>query len=310
MMLARAQRLACFALLFACGCPALQAASYDGPIIDVHLHTEPPGNDLGAPNPASGAPAVRNAAELRDKTLELARRHNIVKVVLSGWPGTLDDWIAADPTRIIAAPMVLKSAGPPAMSVAELRKALLDRPGSVMGEITSQYVGRRPDDPVLEPYFRLAEELDVPVMIHTGTSFPGTAYSGYPDFRVALGNPMLLEEVLVKHPKLRVWIAHGGEPWSQETFALMQQYPQVYMDVSTINWINGRAGLPGFHAFLQRMIQRSMGQRILFGTDQMGWPDAISLAIEAVDSAPFLTAEQKRDIFHDNAVRFFRLTAP
>lgn len=41
----------------------------------------------------------------------------------------------------------------------------------------------------------------------------------------------------------------------------------------------------------------------------MSWPDAIGLAIEAVDSAPFLTPEQKRDIFYANAVRF-RLQEP
>ncbi len=41
------------------------------------------------------------------------------------------------------------------------------------------------------------------------------------------------------------------------------------------------------------------GTRIMFGTDQMYWPDEIGLAVEGVDSA--------RDIFHGNAVRFFRL---
>jgi predicted TIM-barrel fold metal-dependent hydrolase len=74
----------------------------------------------------------------------------------------------------------------------------------------SQYAGMEPSDPILEPYWALAETMNVPVMIHTGTSFPGTAYKGYPNFRLRLGNPLLLEDVLVKHPKLRLWIAHGG----------------------------------------------------------------------------------------------------
>jgi len=51
-----------------------------------------------------------------------------------------------------------------------------------------------------------------------------------PGFRLALGNPMLLEDLLVRHPKLRIFIAHGGEPWRRETIALMQMYQQVYMD--------------------------------------------------------------------------------
>jgi uncharacterized protein len=45
----------------------------------------------------------------------------------------------------------------------------------------------------------------------------------------------------------------------------------------------------------------------MFGSDQMVWPEAIGMAIEGIQSANFLTEEQKRDIFYNNAVRFFRL---
>jgi predicted TIM-barrel fold metal-dependent hydrolase len=40
----------------------------------------------------------------------------------------------------------------------------------------------------------------------------------------------------------------------------------------------------------------------------MQWPDAIRLSIEAIDSAGFLSREQKRDILYHNAARFLRLT--
>jgi predicted TIM-barrel fold metal-dependent hydrolase len=45
----------------------------------------------------------------------------------------------------------------------------------------------------------------------------------------------------------------------------------------------------------------------MFGSGQMVWPDAIDAAIEGVNGAKFLTESQKRDIFYNNAVRFFRL---
>jgi predicted TIM-barrel fold metal-dependent hydrolase len=45
----------------------------------------------------------------------------------------------------------------------------------------------------------------------------------------------------------------------------------------------------------------------MFGSDQMVWPEALGMAIEGIQSANFLTEEQKRDIFYNNAVRFFRL---
>lgn len=46
----------------------------------------------------------------------------------------------------------------------------------------------------------------------------------------------------------------------------------------------------------------------MFGSDQMQWPETIALAIEAINTADFLTAEQKRDILYNNAARFLRLS--
>jgi len=39
----------------------------------------------------------------------------------------------------------------------------------------------------------------------------------------------------------------------------------------------------------------------------MIWPQTIDLAIQTIQSADFLSDEQKRDIFYNNAVRFLRL---
>ena len=39
----------------------------------------------------------------------------------------------------------------------------------------------------------------------------------------------------------------------------------------------------------------------------MIWPGIITPSIRAIEEAPFLTAEQKRDIFYNNAARFLRL---
>src|SRR4029453_3987633 len=106
---------------------------------------------------------------------------------------------------------------------------------AAMAEVTAQYAGLSPSDPSLDPYFALAEELDVPVGFHTGTSFPGTPYQGFPAFRVSLGNPLLLEDLLVRRPKLRVFVMHGGDPWTRETLALRHMYRELYMGVAVID---------------------------------------------------------------------------
>jgi hypothetical protein len=63
-----------------------------------------------------------------------------------------------------------------------------------------------------------------------------------------------------------------------------------------------------FHDYLHALVRGGNGDRLMFGSDQMRWPEAIGMAIEGVASAPFLSAAQKRAIFFDNAVRFFRRT--
>jgi predicted TIM-barrel fold metal-dependent hydrolase len=84
--------------------------------------------------------------------------------------------------------------------------------------------------------------------------------------------------------------------------ALMGAYPRVYIDLGAIDWAEDRGG---FNAYLKRLIDAGFGKRILFGSDQMVWPEAIGQSIDAYRQAAFLTPEQKRDILFDNAVRFF-----
>jgi predicted TIM-barrel fold metal-dependent hydrolase len=45
----------------------------------------------------------------------------------------------------------------------------------------------------------------------------------------------------------------------------------------------------------------------MFGSDQMRWPEKIGEGIAAIEQAPFLTDEQKRDILFNNAARFLRI---
>jgi predicted TIM-barrel fold metal-dependent hydrolase len=45
----------------------------------------------------------------------------------------------------------------------------------------------------------------------------------------------------------------------------------------------------------------------MFGSDNMYWPESIRLAVESIESADFLTPEQNRDIFYNNAAKFLRL---
>lgn len=65
---------------------------------------------------------------------------------------------------------------------------------------------------------------------------------------------------------------------------------------------------PAFYASLKSIVDGGYGDRIMFGSDQMIWPGAIGPSVESIEQAPFLTREQKRDIFYNNAARLLRLS--
>jgi hypothetical protein len=229
-------------------------------------------------------------------------RHGIVLAVASGPLSHVLRWQKANPNKIVGGAYTGPRDALPGAS--ELRRLFKAKSLGVLGELGLQYRGLKPSDESLRPYFRLAEQLDVPVALHTGLGDSGTPYSCCPKFRVSLGNPSLVEELLIQHPKLRVSLMHAGYPYLQETKALLYVYPQVYVDIAVVNWALPREE---FHTYLRSLIDAGFGKRIMYGSDQMIWPDMIGTSIKNVESAAFLTAEQKQDIFYNNAARFLRL---
>ena len=281
------------------------------PIIDVHLHAYPADEAIpDIANPANGKkPGVKTGEEHRQAVLAEMKRLNIVKGVVSGGSGdrlaAAIRWKEAAPDRIIAGAGIRGSEDTPLPPLDVLRKAFQDGRLGVLGEVTAVYAGATLGDPRYEPYLALAEQLDIPVALHTGPGPPGISYDPCcPGFRIALANPILIEDVLNRHPKLRLSLMHAGWPFLQETIAILMEYPQVYADLGAGDWLLPRAE---FHDYLAALMRAGFGKRLMFGSDQMYWPEGLGLAIEGIESAKFLTPAEKRDIFYNNAVRFLKL---
>ena len=148
--------------------------------------------------------------------------------------------------------------------------------------------------PVLGPSFARAEAFDGPTLIHShGTGGPAT------QFRIEIGRPTRIEEVLIRHPSLRISIEASGFPFLEGTIALMLRYPNVYGDLSTWKYTPEI-----FEWYLRRLLDAGLGSRLMFGSDSS---ELIGESIEAIESISFLTQVQKRDIFCNNAARFLRL---
>jgi predicted TIM-barrel fold metal-dependent hydrolase len=277
------------------------------PIIDVHVHAyaEDDRWALGAPNPRTGLPLTATSEQAHmQASFDEMTKHNVVMAVVSNDFDAALRWKAAWPDRILVS---YGFDDPREADLALIRREHAAGRLVALGELGLQYMGIAPNDPEMEPLWALAEELDIPVGLHTGLAPRQTPYGCCPKFRTTLGNPALLEEVLIRHPGLRVYLMHAGFPYAQETIAIMHMYPQVYADLGVLDWSRPREE---FHEYLRTLIRSGLGERLMFGSDQMIWPEAIGMAIEGIESASFLTEEQKRDILYGNAVRFFRLDKP
>jgi uncharacterized protein len=291
-------------LIFASAASAQKNELNRAPIIDVHMHVyaEDERWTHRVPNPVTGQPmTATNERAHMQATLAEMKRYNVVKAVVSNDYQTAMRWKAASPDYIIPSYGFNDPALP---DLQFLRREHAAGRLMALGEIAAQYEGIAPNDPKLEPYYALAEELDVPLGIHIGLSKPGITYDDSPKYRAALSNPLALEEVLIRHPKLRLYVMHAGWPMSDQMVGLMWAHPQVYVDVAVIDWAIPRKE---FHAYLRRLVEAGFEKRIMFGSDQMVWPEAIGMAVEGIESAAFLTNNQKRDILYNNAVKFFRL---
>ena len=321
-----ARRKLVLALMLVVATPAWAGG---GPIIDMHVHAYalelPPGTPAcPGDQPVPVAPvdpreevdfaamgncprpifASKDAESLMRDSIAALRRHDVRVAMTEGPIERVAQWQAQAPDLVLPGVGFGRSTGD--YSIAELRQLHAQGRLKVLGEGYLQYRGKRPDDPAFAPYFALAEELDIPVGIHLGEGPPGTArFPGYADYRVGVGSPLGLEPLLLKYPKLRIYVMHYGSPLVDEMIAMLFAYPNLYVDIACNDWAFPRAQ---FHDALKRMVDAGMGKRILFGSDQMYWPDAIGEAIKSVETADFLSAEQKRDILYNNAARFLRLS--
>lgn len=318
--------------LFPLGSACLQAQNTTStlpPVIDVHFHamTESfPGMDVPmcpntskflASDPASKeapfgwaqeecSPKLYPAAKgeyLKDMAAEM-KRLNVTAVVF-GDAASLKQWQDAMPGQVIPGTSFNEGMTPGVrVPLDELRKDFTTGGFKVMGEIGLQYEGISPSDPSVDKYFALAEELDIPVAIHMGTGGSGRANIGSPSFRGSMGNPLLLEELLARHPRLRVQVMHAGYPMMDNMLTLLQANSHVYVDVAGLIW---SYPLKEVNRYIQRLVEAGFEDRVMFGTDQMEWPKLMAYSISVIQNADYLTPEEKRDILYNNAARFLRL---
>lgn len=121
--------------------------------------------------------------------------------------------------------------------------------------------GYYPNDESIYPIFAKAQELDIPVSIHTGFIL-GSLKSKY-------AYPLYLDDVLADFPRLKIVAVHLGDSrgaWWQEVASLAYMRPNFYMDLC--GWQSmAKDYFADFCQILRTVLDRAGADRVLLGTD-------------------------------------------
>ncbi|UBU16193.1 amidohydrolase family protein [Nonomuraea gerenzanensis] len=157
--------------------------------------------------------------------------------------------------------------------------------------------GFDPNDRLAHPLYEVIEELGAIALFHTGQTGIGAGVPGGAGVRLRHSNPMLIDDVAVDFPHLKIILAHPSFPWQDEALAVATHKPSVYIDLS--GW-----SPKYFPPQLVRYANTLLKDKVLFGSDYpVITPDRWLKDFAALDIKP----EVRPKILKDNAARLLGL---
>lgn len=198
------------------------------------------------------------------------------------------------------------------ITLSYLRKAVNDRQISSIGELCGIYNGVAMDDPTYMALYAMADSCSLPVMIHTGI-VPENVYDGYPDYDFEGSNPAHLKPILEMYPDINFNAAHWGSSthkdfdFIDDVIEMMRMYDNFYVDLGYTLWLN-RSSKKISESFIKRAIDEGLENKILYGSDEMIWPDAVTASVNYIKQADYLSDTIKKKILYWNATNFLKLS--
>ncbi len=89
-----------------------------------------------------------------------------------------------------------------------------------------------PNDPMAWPIYEVIAEYGLPAIFHTGHSGMGTGMRGGGGIRLKYGQPMMVDDVAVDFPDMKIILAHPSWPWTDESLSMALHKENVYIDLS------------------------------------------------------------------------------
>lgn len=160
------------------------------------------------------------------------------------------------------------------------------------------YQNMHPHEPKYRALFARAAKLDVPILIHQGTTFCS-------NIDLEFANPILLQAIALAHPHLKIVIAHMGHPWIAETLVLIRKHPSLYTDISALYYRPWQ-----FYNALVLAQEYGVTHKLLFGSDYpvttpASTIEALAKVNQFVDNTPLPRVHAKTidDLIHRDTVK-------
>lgn len=172
--------------------------------------------------------------------------------------------------------------------------------------------GFYPNDKYCYLLYEKAEELEIPVLVHSGPEI-------YP-FYSKYARPVYLDDVANDFPELKLIVAHAGSAWFEEAIGVANNKLNMYLDVS---WWQPRLlqnPIEEFYKPLRRLTDAVGSQKVLFGSDWPGfrllrrlphkaWVKAFTeIPPEVAKAGINFKEEEIENIMGRNAARLLKLT--
>jgi len=255
------------------------------------------------------------AGEVED-LLQSMKEYHIDKSIILYWPNlpgqrnpplnVMHSLIAGHNNLLLAGSVKIKNNRNFHDDLAVLRNAILGKK-IIAVKLYPGYDHFYANDDACDPVYELCQQMYIPVIFHCGDTWWKINTS-----IIRYANPLYIDDVAVRFPRLRILIAHLGNPWIRETSEVMYKNRNVYTDLSGILYTNQNPGRfekrynEGLKNHLLDLVAYCGSTRkLLFGTDFPLYRQGQYL--DFIHGIRDFTARDLDNILYKNALAFFNI---
>jgi len=177
----------------------------------------------------------------------------------------------------------------------------LQRPECVGFKVYAGYEHFYVNDALYHPFYEMAEQYDVPVVIHTGDTANAEGLLKY-------SHPLTVDEAAVNFPRVKFVMAHYGNPWLVDATEVIKKNPNVYADLSGLvegnfvpEWF-----LKTYHGYVEQirtwLTYLSRYDKLMYGSD---WP-LVNIPSYIGLIRRLIPEEYHTAVFYENAKSLFK----